>query len=133
MQSREWPYIVFPDSPRIAIHKLPVRLTPHDPHPSFHRTRSPLLRRPIMKSKFPLPHKCIAALLLTFFLFTTSALAGPPLICHSFDIGNAKSLPWISRDWNLSGRESYDTKNLPADTITILDNDSTVLVHMETL
>jgi hypothetical protein len=75
----------------------------------------------------------IAVVLLTLFLFASSALAGPPLVCHTFDIGNAKSLPWISHDWNLTGSESYDTKNLAADTIAILDNDPVVLVHMETL
>src|ERR1700756_2471505 len=68
-----------------------------------------------------------------FFVYASTPLAGPPLICHAFDIGNAKSLPWISHDWNLTGTESYDTKNLAADTIAILDSDSTVLVHMETL
>jgi hypothetical protein len=78
-------------------------------------------------------HRFAVALLLTLFLFTSSALAGPPLICHSFDIGDAKSLPWISHDWNLSGSESYNTKNLSADTIAILDSDPVVLVHMETL
>jgi hypothetical protein len=62
-----------------------------------------------------------------------SAVAGPPLLCHAFDIGNAKSLPWISHDWNLTGRETYDVNNLIADTIAILDTDPTVLVHMETL
>jgi len=66
-------------------------------------------------------------------LLATSALAGPPLVCHVFDIGNAKSLPWTSQGWSLTGTESYDTKNLAADTIAILDSDSTVLVHMETL
>jgi hypothetical protein len=75
----------------------------------------------------------LSALLLAVLIFTTSAVAGPPLLCHAFDIGNAKSLPWISHDWNLTGRESYDTNNLVNDTITILDNDATVLVHMETL
>jgi hypothetical protein len=77
--------------------------------------------------------KITAAVLSVLFLFATSAFAGPPLICHAFDIGSAKSLPWISHDWNLTGSESYDTKNLAADTIAILDSDSTVLVHMETL
>ena len=72
------------------------------------------------------------ALVATLF-FATSALAGPPLICHAFDIGDAKSLPWISHSWTLSGTESYDTRNLAADTLSILGNDSTVLVHMETL
>jgi hypothetical protein len=71
--------------------------------------------------------------LLFFGFFAASAFAGPPLICHSFDIGNAKSLPWISHSWNLTGAESYNTKNLSTDTLAILDSDSTVLVHMETL
>jgi hypothetical protein len=83
-----------------------------------------------MKSKIP---RFTAAFLVTFFLFTTSALAGPPLICHTIDIGNAKSLPWVSHNWNLAGNESYDTKNLITDTISVLDSDPTVLVHMETL
>jgi hypothetical protein len=83
-----------------------------------------------MKSRI---HHFIAAFLVTLFLFTTSALAGPPLICHAIDIGNAKSLPWVSHNWNLTGGESYDTKNLITDTLAILDSDPTVLVHMETL
>lgn len=86
-----------------------------------------------MKSQtFPL-HRIAFAILLALFLVTTSALAGPPLICHSFDIGDAKSIPWTSHDWNLIGSENYNTKNLAADTIAILDSDSVVLVHMETL
>ncbi len=86
-----------------------------------------------MKSQSLSIHHVAAALLFALSIFANSALAGPPLICHSFDIGEAKSLPLIGHDWNLSGTESYDTKNLAADTIAILDSDSTVLVHMETL
>jgi hypothetical protein len=74
-----------------------------------------------------------AALLFTLAFFATAVLAGPPLICHAFDIGNAKSLPWISHDWHLTGSESYDVSHLVSDTIAILDADPTVLVHMETL
>ena len=86
-----------------------------------------------MKSQiFPL-NRIALAMLFAMFLFASSALAGPPLICHSFDIGDAKSIPWISHDWNLTGSENYNTKNLGADTIAILDSDSVVLVHMETL
>jgi hypothetical protein len=85
-----------------------------------------------MKSQSSSVHR-IAAVLLALFLFTSSALAGPPLICHSLDIAEAKSLPWISHDWNLSGKESYDTKNLATDTIAVLNSNSVVLVHMETL
>jgi hypothetical protein len=77
---------------------------------------------------------CFVFLVLLASLFTaSSAFAGPPLLCHAFDIGNAKSLPWISHDWNLTGKETYDVNNLIADTISILDADPTVLVHMETL
>jgi len=61
------------------------------------------------------------------------AFAGPPLICHAFDIGNAKSLPWVSHDWNLNGEENYDTRDLAKDTITILGASEVTLVHMETL
>jgi hypothetical protein len=61
------------------------------------------------------------------------AFAGPPLICHTFEIGSAKSLPWISHDWNLTGTESYDTSKLASDTFAILAANPSVLVHMETL
>jgi hypothetical protein len=70
----------------------------------------------------------------TALLWTTVVThAGPPLICHAIDIGNAKSLPWISQSWNLSGGENYDTKNLVRDTLEILAPDTPVLVRMETL
>ena len=65
--------------------------------------------------------------------FATFALAGPPLICHAFEIGQAKSLPLASNSWNLSGSENYDTKNLANDTLEILQPDTPVLVRMETL
>jgi hypothetical protein len=78
-------------------------------------------------------HYFVPALLLALLFSANSAVAGPPLLCHAFDIGNAKSLPWISHDWNLTGKETYDIQNLTADTIAILENDPTVLVHMETL
>src|SRR5258705_2442995 len=65
--------------------------------------------------------------------FANVAQAGPPLICHAIEIGNAKSLPWISHDWNLSGGENYDVKNLVRDTLDILGPNTPVLVRMETL
>lgn len=81
--------------------------------------------------KFALRQFATVAVLLA--LFVVPAFGGPPLVCHTFDIGDAKSLPWTSHNWNLTGTESYNTKNLPADTMAILDSESTVLVHMETL
>ena len=70
-----------------------------------------------------------AALLLIAII----AQAGPPLICHTIEIGRAKSLPWISHNWNLSGGENYETKNLVKDTLEILGPTTPVLVRMETL
>jgi hypothetical protein len=73
------------------------------------------------------------ATIAAFFALASSVVAGPPLVCHSFDIGNAKSLPWISHDWNLSGAENYDTHHLASDTLTLLNANQIPLVHMETL
>jgi len=86
-----------------------------------------------MKSQIFLWNRSAIAMLLAPFVLVSSALAGPPLICHSLDIGDAKSIPWTSHDWNLTGSENYNMKNLAADTTAILDSDSSVLVHMETL
>ena len=61
----------------------------------------------------------------------SSAQAGPPLICHAVAIGQAKSLPSV--DWNRTGKDGYDLKNLTRDTLAILDRDAPVLVRMETL
>jgi hypothetical protein len=74
-----------------------------------------------------------AGLLALLIAVAGVAFAGPPLICHAFDIGSAKSLPWISHDWNLTGTETYDTSKLAAETFAILATNSSVLVHMETL
>jgi hypothetical protein len=68
-----------------------------------------------------------------FMFIAKVLLAGPPLVCHSFDIGSAKSLPWVSHNWNLSGTETYDTSRLASDTLAILAADHSVIVHMETL
>src|SRR5438067_13129446 len=73
------------------------------------------------------------AMIATSLLLATVAQAGPPLICHTIEIGQSKSLPWISHNWNLSGGETYDTKNLVPDTLKILAPDTPVLVRMETL
>lgn len=72
-------------------------------------------------------------------LFTLSvmlampALAGPPLICHRFQIGSAQSLPWPNDTGNLVGRFDYDLSHLVADTLALLNSDTPVIVRMETL
>lgn len=60
-------------------------------------------------------------------------IAGPPLICHPIDIGGARSLPWSSDNWNLSGNETYDIKHLVDDTLALLNPSTPPLVRMETL
>ncbi len=74
-----------------------------------------------------------AGVVLVLFGLVTSVFAGPPLICHRLDIGDAKSLPWAGTAWNLSGNESYNTKNLAQDTLAVLDSGAPVIVRMETL
>jgi len=61
------------------------------------------------------------------------AMAGPPLICHAIDIGQAKTLPWTSDTWNLSGKETYDVSHLVDDTLALLTPTTPALVRMETL
>jgi hypothetical protein len=63
--------------------------------------------------------------------FTTSAFAGPTLICHRIEIGQAKTLPLM--DWNQKETAGYDLKNLTRDTLAILDSNPPILVRMETL
>jgi len=59
--------------------------------------------------------------------------AGPPLICHPYTIGSAKSLPGSdgSDHW-LGISKTYDRKNLVSDTLALLTPDTPVIVRMET-
>ena len=76
----------------------------------------------------------IAALLLSS---AKPALAGPPLICHPFDIGTAKSLPFGDTQNGWSGWQatlpSYDRSKLVDDTLALLTPQTPVIVRMETL
>jgi len=70
-----------------------------------------------------------AAALGTMFI----AQAGPPLICHPYSIGDAKSLPWgTGTNWD-NPDPSYNVKNLPGDTLALLAPQTPVLVRMETM
>jgi len=77
--------------------------------------------------------KYLAAVAAALLVIAAPAVAGPPLICHSIDIGAAQSLPWNSSEWNLSGQESYDVSHLVPDTLALLQPNTPVLVRMETL
>lgn len=62
------------------------------------------------------------------------ALAGPPLICHPFDIGTARSLPIGPADGGWSATDpSYDRARLVKDTLALLTPETPTLVRMETL
>ena len=61
------------------------------------------------------------------------ALAGPPLLCHPFDIGSARSLPWDGTNAWWQGRSDYNLQNLVADTEAALTPSTPVIVRMETL
>ncbi len=65
-------------------------------------------------------------------LFAVAVLAGPPLLCWPFDIGGAKSLPFIGDNWR-SADPSYNIQNLPADTLAILQPNTPIIVRMETI
>ena len=68
------------------------------------------------------------ALLLPFL-----AEAGPPLICHPFDIAGAESLPWGEEGGWLSASRSYPVARLTQDVLDLLQPETEVLVRMETL
>jgi hypothetical protein len=61
------------------------------------------------------------------------AKAGTPLICFPFQIGNAKSLPWIDDGGIGKPRSDYDIKRLVNDTVTLLGDETAVIVRMETI
>jgi hypothetical protein len=68
-----------------------------------------------------------------FFTLIADLEAGPPLLCHLFDIGEAKSLPWAGgQGWN-SPKAGYEVRNLVQDSIALLSPDVPVIVRMETL
>ena len=73
----------------------------------------------------------LAAVVLT--VTASTALAGPPLLCHPFDIGSARSLPWDGTNAWWQGRTDYNLQNLVADTEAILTPSTPVIVRMETL
>ena len=70
--------------------------------------------------------------ILCLVVLQQAALAGPPLICHPFEIGSARSLPWTGPQWR-GVNKSYDTSRLVEDTLALLTPETPVLVRMETL
>jgi len=65
--------------------------------------------------------------------FAAPALAGPPLICHPFEVEGGRLIAWGSGPgWNTPDR-SYDIKKLVADTTAVLTADAPTLTRMENM
>ena len=65
----------------------------------------------------------------------TPALAGPPFICHAFELSGSPSLPWgsnIAAGWN-NPDPAYDVQKLTADVTKLLTPTTPVSARMETL
>jgi hypothetical protein len=76
----------------------------------------------------------LLAIALAIAAAVPAALAGPPLLCHMFNIGDAKSLPWGMGEKNwYTPRSDYDTRNLVDDTAALLTDNAPVIVRMETI
>ena len=71
--------------------------------------------------------------LVALLVVAAPALAGPPLLCHPFDIGSARSLPWDGTNAWWQGRADYNLQNLVTDTEAVLTPSTPVIVRMETL
>lgn len=80
------------------------------------------------------PRRSIVVLaLLAGVLPAHDAAAGPPVLWHRLEIGNARSLPWSgAKEW-WKGDPSYDLQRLVADTETLLTPSMPIIVRMETL
>jgi hypothetical protein len=67
-----------------------------------------------------------------FVLVSRAALAGPPLVCFPFEIGDARTLPMGANGWH-STDPTYEVSRLIDDTLALLTPETPVLVRMETL
>ncbi|HZI78159.1 MAG TPA: hypothetical protein VFD69_01535 [Vicinamibacterales bacterium] len=79
-----------------------------------------------------LKQSLVASMALALLSFAAPALAGPPFICHEFQIGDAASLPWTKGDW-LGMSRDYDITRVVADTEALLKAETPILARMETL
>ena len=74
-----------------------------------------------------------AIVLLAATLIIHPVFAGPPLLCHPFDIGTARSLPWNGKSSWFDKDQRYDLHRLADDTVELLTPTTPVIVRMETL
>ena len=62
---------------------------------------------------------------------TAGSVAGPPIVCHPFEIRGVESLPWGSGAFQ--SKRGYDTKKLVGQTVECLDGQVSTIARMETL
>ena len=74
----------------------------------------------------------IGSFALALLSLAAPAVAGPPFVCHPFEIGTATSLPWTNGDY-LGMRGDYDITRVVADTEALLKSGMPTLARMETL
>lgn len=79
------------------------------------------------------PHFRAVLLSAAVLSLATPALAGPPLLCHPYQIGSASSLPWDPSNGWTGWMPEYKIANLVADTEALLTPSTPVIVRMETL
>jgi hypothetical protein len=84
-------------------------------------------------SKSPCLKSLVVLAGLAVVLAARPALAGPPLLCHPFEIGGAASLPWSAGSGWQNADAAYPLTRLVSDTQSLLTPSTPVVVRMETL
>jgi hypothetical protein len=71
---------------------------------------------------------------ITALALVQSAFAGPPLVCHPFQIAGAKTLPWgdDSGHWD-QPLANYNISHLVDETLALLSPGTPVIARMETI
>jgi hypothetical protein len=80
-------------------------------------------------------HSVAAAAFAAVACAATPAVAGPPFICHAFELSGSPSLPWgnaAAAGWN-NPDPTYDVSRLPVDVPALLTAATPVSARMETL
>ncbi len=74
----------------------------------------------------------VAAGLCVLTLTASPVIAGPPLLCHPIEIGDATSLPWGDGAWH-NDKIVADDEKFVAMTLELLSAEERLLVRMETI
>jgi len=75
----------------------------------------------------------VSSCMLAVLALAMPALAGPPFVCHPFEIESAESLPWGASNNFMAMRDDYDFHRVVLDTEKLLTPSTPTLVRMETL